>query len=121
MAPDKNEPAPVVEEVSEPQTRDDFIRRAWTLHVRGEYEQAEADFRKAIEIDPDSVEGYYGLGMSLKIQRRVEDSIKAFEAALEKIKSGATTEDPARTAMLRHMSGVQIMLLKKGDTQEPSP
>ena len=82
---------------------------------------AEADFRKALELAPDTIEPLYGLGMSLKLQGRNEDALKAFDSVLKRVREGAGEADPARTSMLRNMAAVQTVYLREGLTQEPPP
>jgi tetratricopeptide (TPR) repeat protein len=118
MSPDKKPPA---EPVIEPQSAEDYMHRAWTLHVQGDYTASEADFRKALSMNPELVEAHYGLGMSYKIRQQSEPAIEEFEKTIQLLENHPIPDDPARTSMLQHLSESHIALLKKGFDEEPAP
>ena len=112
MAPDLQDPP---EETSAiPRNADDFLQRGWTLHVQGDYTRAEADFRKALNMDANSPEATYAIGMSLKIQGKQQESAEFFQKTIELVDAGNLSEDPGRATMLRHMSESHIVLMEKG-------
>lgn len=99
---------------SKPATSEaEFISKGWALKSSGKFDDAEANFRKAISLNPESVEAYYGLGMTLKAMDRRQDSIQSFEKVLELIDSGI--EDQSRGAMLHRLAVAHINLLRSGD------
>jgi len=103
-----------VEEV-EPRTAEDFLRRGWRLHGGGQREEeAERDFRKAISLNPNLVEGYYGLGLVLKAQGRLQEAAEAFQKAYNLIEQGVVS-DKTRAQILRRLTYAHLNLIKSGD------
>ncbi len=112
MTADNTEMAPDV--FSAPHTVEDFVRNGWTLHVKGDYKAAEADFRKALSKNPRSVEATYGLGMSLKLQGRAEEAVQAFKKTQEMIEAGELKSDPPRATILKSLSESHVLLIQSG-------
>ena len=112
MSPDKQDlPA---KPGADPKTADDFLQRGWTLHVQGDHTRAETDFRKALDMNANSPEATYALGMSLKIQGKQKESVEYFHKTIELVEAGHLNDDPARATMLRHMSESHIVLMESG-------
>jgi len=107
--------------LQEPKTASEFIDRGWTLHVKGERDAAISDFRKAVSLEPDSVEAYYALGMALKMMGQKQEAIEAFEKTIELVDAGQMKEDRARAGMLRHLSRSHIDMIRKGEDLNPEP
>lgn len=103
------------ETIQNPTTAEDFTRRGWTLHVQGEQDRAEKDFRRAVELDSQSVEAHYGLGMALRARRKGDEAIRVFEKTIELIDAGELEEDSARATMLRRLSRSHITMIQKGN------
>jgi len=99
----------------------DLLRDAWIQHVQGTNEETEKLFREAMEVDPHSSEAAYGLGLSLKIQKRNDESIEAFQHALSLLDQYGIPESPVRAAMLRHLSKAHISMINRGRNIEESP
>ena len=119
MPPD---PTPITEPITEPQSIEDFLRRGWIYHVKGDHAHADADFRQALSMDPNSVEANYGLGMSLKIQGRGEEGRQVFEKTIALINEGKMKDDSSRATMLRHLSTWHIETIQSGQYKgEPAP
>jgi tetratricopeptide (TPR) repeat protein len=114
-------PGPVEPVPADPVTAEDYVQRAWILQVEGDLPRAEADFRQATQIDESSAEGFYGLGLALKLQRRVDQAKAAFEKAIELIGSGALKDDMPRATMLNHLSKWHLETINQGLTGEPEP
>ena len=57
--------------------------------IRGDYEQAAADFRRAIDIDPNWTWGYIKLARTLAIQKKCEEALAQAEIAERRIAGGA--------------------------------
>lgn len=102
------------DDMPEPKDLDAYMRRGWAYHSRDQEERAERDFRKALELDNDSVDANYVLGLILKAQGRVEEAIKYFDKTVHLIEAGGV-ENPARSEMLRRLSLGHMNELKKGD------
>ena len=113
-----DEPITASEQIQEPTNAEDFTRRGWTLHVQGEQDQAAKDFRRAAELDPNSVEAHYGLVMTLRASRNGREAIEAFEKTLELIAAGRLEDDPARATMLRRLARSHITMIQKGNFGE---
>jgi tetratricopeptide (TPR) repeat protein len=109
-------PNELVDPANQPEPHDvaGYIRRGFAFYSRKEYVKAELDFKHALELDSSSIDALYGLGMVLKFQKLIEDSVKAFQKALELIVGGGVT-DPTRTAMLRRLVLGHINELSIGD------
>lgn len=112
MSPDKQDPP--AETGANPKTADDFLQRGWILHVQGDYARSEADFRKAFDMESNSPEATYAIGMSLKIQGKQKESVEHFQKTIELVDAGNLNDDPGRATMLRHMSEAHIVLMKSG-------
>lgn len=91
----------------------ELISKAWEMKAGGKFDDAEANFRKAISLDPTSVEAHYGLSLTLKSQDRRQESIAGFEKVLELIEQGV--EDRVRGEMLRRLTLGHINQLRNGD------
>ncbi len=103
----------VTAEQKAPGSTGEFIKKGWEFKASGKFDDAEASFRKAISVDPSSVEAYYGLSLTLKSQDRRQDSIAGFEKVLELIDLGM--EDRVRGEMLRRLALAHINQLRSGD------
>ena len=91
----------------------EYINKGWEFKASGKFDDAETNFRKAISLDPSSVEAYYGLSLTLKAQDRRQESIAGFEKVLELIDLGM--EDHVRGEMLRRLALAHINQLRSGD------
>lgn len=121
MSPNK-QPVPPIEPTIQPSTAKEYIERGWILHARKEYPASEKDFRQAVALDSQSPEPTYGLGLSLKMQRRMQEALQLFERTLNLMNMGALKNNPIRAAMLRRLTEAHIMLLQSEITQpEPRP
>lgn len=106
--------SPEPEEMPEPNSVDDYMRRGWAYHSRDKNDQAEADFRKALELDPDSVDANYVLGLVLKAKEKDEEAIEAFKVAINLINNGKV-ENLNRAEMLRRLALGHVNEIKEGD------
>jgi tetratricopeptide (TPR) repeat protein len=107
-SPDLSKPLP--ESLENPQTPEEYIHRGWSLHIRNEFKDSEASFRKALELDPDSVEAAYGIGMSLRVQGKEEEANQYFQKTLDILNSDSVKMDPARATMFRHLAETHIKM-----------
>jgi tetratricopeptide (TPR) repeat protein len=108
MTPENATPAD-----SNPSTADDFVTRGWAEHVNGEHANSEASFRKALELNAQSTDAYYGLGMALKSQNQLQPAIQAFEKVISTINADQLKDEPARASMLRTLANTQIEFIRK--------
>lgn len=90
-----------------------ILSKGWELKSSGRLDEAEASFREAIVKEPKSVEGYFGLALTLKFQDRHQESIKNFEKVIELIDE--SFEDKVRGQMLKRLSKGHINQLSTGD------
>jgi tetratricopeptide (TPR) repeat protein len=102
------------DEMPEPNDLDSYMRRGWAYHSRGLQQAAEADFRRALELDSESVDANYVLGLILKAQDRADESVEYFKKTVKLLEAGKI-KDNARCEMLRRLSLGHINELKKGD------
>jgi tetratricopeptide (TPR) repeat protein len=98
----------------EPKDLDSYMRRGWVYHSRGRQQAAEADFRRALELDSESVDANYVLGLILKAQDRDEEAVEYFQKTIKLLEDGKL-DDKARSEMLRRLSLGHINELRKGD------
>ncbi|MBN2550075.1 MAG: hypothetical protein JXB15_13005 [Anaerolineales bacterium] len=116
MSPAK-QPAPLTEPTIQPSTAKEYIERGWILHARKEYPASEQDFRQAVALDGQSAEATYGLGLSLKMQKRMQEALQAFERTLNLLNMNVIKDDLIRAAMLRKLTEAHILLLQGEITQ----
>ena len=99
----------------EVKTADDLFRQGWIQHSRDKEEQAaEESFRRAITLDHNKVDAYYGLGLVQKAQGKHREAVDTFQTVVEKIESGMI-DDRVRSEMLRRLTLGHINMLKSGD------
>lgn len=96
-----------------PSTADDFVAKGWANHVNGEHADSEANFRKALEINSQSAEAYYGLAMSLKSQNQLQTALEAFEKVIALINADQMKKDPVRASMLHNLAITQTGFIHK--------
>jgi tetratricopeptide (TPR) repeat protein len=102
-------------EIAEPKDADDFLKRGMAYYARKQYEDAEKDLNKAIELNPNFIDAYYSVGMVYKAENRKDDAIKAFQRAINLIE---TDEDETKSAgfdMLRKLALGHVNEISQGD------
>lgn len=92
----------------------EFYRQGWALHASGKQDAAEENLRKAIDLEPESVDAYYTLGLTLKAQDRRREAVEAFRKVLSLIEAGVI-EHNARSEMVRRLSLGHINQIEQGD------
>ncbi|SNB70523.1 tetratricopeptide repeat protein [Thermoflexus hugenholtzii] len=85
------------------------IDRGWELHAQRQYEQAIEEFRKAIEVDGNAIDAYYGLGLAAKAAGRKETAIAAFEKVLTLL---PTVEDRGKAQILSRLTQAHLQWLR---------
>ncbi len=101
-----------------PWTAEDYQRRAWQHYARKEQVQAEADFRKALELNAGLIDSVYGLGMTLKAAGNFAGAKAPFEAVIKLIDEGVV-KDEARGKILRALVNAQIAMLATASAGSP--
>ena len=71
---------------------EEWMKRALKFNQAGCFEDAEAALRKALEIQPDNVEGRLRLGSALLSQDRFEEAATAFDCVLKRVPEGGPKE-----------------------------
>lgn len=102
------------EDMPNPQSVADYLRRGYAFYARSKFTEAEADFQQAIQLDPKAVDALYALGMAQKAQKHKEESIRTFEKVINLIDSGVI-ENIVRAHMLRRLAQGHINELNEGD------
>ncbi len=102
------------ETMQDPQSLADFIRRGYAFYARSKFPEAEADFKKAISLDPKSVDAVYALGMTLKAEKKSDDSVKTFNEVISLLTSGVI-QDKTRADMLKRLAMGHINEMTEGD------
>ncbi len=85
------------------------IDLGWELHTKKQYDRAIEQFRKAIEIDGDAVDAYYGLGLACKAKGEKEAAIQAFERVIALV---STLEDRAKAQILTRLAQAHLEALR---------
>ena len=83
----------------------------WGYYAKGRYDEAVAQFNKALELDRDNFDAVYGLGLALKKVGKKAEALTALERALT---LAPTAENKSRTDMLERMIDSHMNWLKSG-------
>jgi tetratricopeptide (TPR) repeat protein len=100
--------------MGEPSTVDEYQKRGMAFYARKQFKEAEADLRKAILMDGNSIDSFYSLGMVLKAMNRKDDAVVAFKQALDLI-SAIPNEKTTKYDMLRRMALGHVNEMTQGD------
>lgn len=100
-------------ESSIPRPADALIESGWKYYAKKEYAQAEDNFRKALEFEPDNADTLYALAMSEQAGGRRNEAIEAFEKVIQHLEENKA-EDPVRFLMLTRLANGHISRLKTG-------
>ena len=117
MTPKPSEPTLTIPTV-EPQTAEEFAQRAYTLHAEGNLSEALADFSRALAIDPNLVDAFYGQGVIYKEQSKTQEAIQAFQTVLTVTAANTRQDNPARITILRNLTNSYISVLQQSSTSE---
>jgi tetratricopeptide (TPR) repeat protein len=69
----------MVVNAAQPQSTRSLINDGNGLYEDGKYDEAEINYRKALEKEQGSLAGHFNLGNSLSKQKKFDQSIKEFE------------------------------------------
>jgi tetratricopeptide (TPR) repeat protein len=102
-------------QIENPQTAEDFAERAWNNYSRKAFEQAEADFRRSLDMKPDNPDAMYALGLSLAADGKSQEAISTFQDVIEYLNSRTSDETRVRNHMLIRLSRGHINRIKTGE------
>lgn len=91
----------------------DFVRRGNKLYADSLFVKAEVEYRRALDVNPQSMEAMYNLGNSLLAQQKAEEAMKQYQAAASLISAGGRNiavadEDKMKLAQIYHNMGVLL-------------
>jgi tetratricopeptide (TPR) repeat protein len=101
-------------EPSTPVTADEFIESGWNHFSKKEFFRSEADFKKALEIQPENADTLYALGMAQQASGNTQEAIRTFEEVIQLLEA-RKVEDPVRSLMLTRLANGHINRMKTGN------
>ena len=98
----------------------DFVRRGNKLYADSMFVKAEVEYRRALDINPKSMEAMYNLGNALLMQQKAQEAMEQFANAASLVavneKNIATTpEGKGQLAQIYHNMGVVLQSSKQLD------
>lgn len=98
----------------------DFVRRGNKLYADSMFVKAEVEYRRALDINPKSMEAMYNLGNSLLMQQKAQEAMEQFANAASLVpvneKNIATSpEGKEQLAQIYHNMGVVMQSSKQLD------
>ena len=108
--PAKNKAQNSAQEIIEPASPQEFLKRGWTFYGRNMYQEAAKDFLNAIA--SEDVDSYYALGLTQKALKKSADAIQTFQKTLSLVEN---LEDVVKAHMLRRLIIGQINQITSGD------
>jgi tetratricopeptide (TPR) repeat protein len=100
--------------MAEPVSVDDYQKRGMAYYARQQYQEAEADLKKATTMDGNSIDAYYSLGMVLKAEGKKAEAVTAFTQVINLILARADAAQ-VKYGMLRRLALGHINELNQGD------
>jgi tetratricopeptide (TPR) repeat protein len=100
--------------MGEPMKADEYLRRGMAYYARKQYIAGEADFKKAISLDENNIDSFYGLGMLLKALNRKDEAVEAFIHVLNLLRV-RDDSDKIKNDMLRRLARGHINAITQGD------
>jgi tetratricopeptide (TPR) repeat protein len=88
------------------ETDRDYIRKGNRLFKDSVFVNAEVNYRKALDINPQSTVSMYNLGNSLSQQQKVEEAIKQYDNAAK------TERDKTKLAKIYHNKGTLFQTMQ---------
>ena len=101
-------------DIPEPGDFEGYMRRGWAFHSKRNQAEAEADFKKALTLNAESIEANYALGLTKKADGQTEAAIEYFRKAMNLIEAGKVDEG-TQQEMLRRLTLGHINELTDGD------
>ena len=100
--------------MGEPKTVDEFQKRGMAYYARKQFAEAEADLKKAISLDSNSIDSFYSLGMVLKANNCKDEAVAAFKKVIDLIHARSGPSE-TRYDMLRRLALGHVNELTQGD------
>ena len=79
------------------------VREGNKLYNKEKYTESEIAYRKALEVNPKSIEGNYNLGNAMYKQKKPKEALQQYQIALSQEK------DPKRKSAILHNAGNSFM------------
>ena len=92
-------------------SKSEFIQRGWLYYNQNIFSESTADFRKALELDPQDINTLYALGLSLKALGEKEEAKGIFRQVIEQSKVLDRTD---RSQILKTLAVGQWNQIDKG-------
>jgi len=89
------------------QKENKLLREGNRLYEKGDFKGAEKDYRKALEINKESIKGQFNLGTSTYQQKNYEEAAKIFGTLAEK------NQERSAEAMIYHNQGNSFLQAKE--------
>lgn len=106
---EKTVPDPTTMEAS---TVEEYVNRGMLFYSHEKFDQAEADFKQAMSMDPEAVDPIYGLALAYKGADQADQAIEAFEKVIALLDQGKMDDQPERKTMLKRISKSHIKSLE---------
>lgn len=99
-------------------TERDFIRRGNNLYEDSLFVDAEVEYRRALDVNPKSIEAMYNLGNALLMQQKAQEAMEQYTNAATMIPKNErgiaqTEEDRSKLAQIYHNMGVVLQSSKQ--------
>ncbi len=97
-------------------TESDYIRKGNSLYADSLYEKAEIEYRKALELNPESVDAMYNLGNALfyQIPQSQEKAQEKGQEAMQQYATASKLEtDKAKLAQINHNLGTLLYMAQQ--------
>ena len=91
------------------QTDRDYIRSGNKAFRKGNYAQAEVEYKKSLSVNPENMQALYNMGCALMMQKKNTDAVKYFQ------KSGDKESNKLRKSKSYHNIGVICQASKMYD------
>ncbi len=95
-----------------PQSPEDFLERGWLYYSLQKYELAQADFDVALRNDPDNLDSWYALGLTLKA---MGNGLKAVEAFSRVDALTGYIDEHQKAMIISRLAHGQINQIKTGN------
>jgi Ca-activated chloride channel family protein len=89
------------------QKENKLLREGTRLYEKGDFKGAEMDYRKALEVNKESIKGQFNLGASTYQQQNYEESARIFGTLADK------NQDRSAQAMIYHNQGNSYLQAKE--------
>ncbi len=90
----------------------DYLRSGNKLYQDSLFIKAEIDYRKALDVNPNSTEALYNLGNSLLMQQKGEEALEQWDKAA-KVEMGKDVKNKSKLSKIYHNMGVLLQASKQ--------